>query len=84
MTDAEKYALEEIIIEGQARVRNDFHRAIAAIAEQDNATTRTEVHLTASAQAAAYGLAEGYGPQEAQRILRKLADRLDAGAAVKH
>jgi len=77
MTEHEKYALEEIIIQGQARVRNDFHRAIAAIAEQDNATARTEVHLTASAQAAAYGLAEWYGPQEAQRILRKLAAALE-------
>ena len=77
MTDADRYVLEEIIIEGQTRVRNDFHRAIAAIAEQDNATTRTEVHLTASAQAAAFGLAEWYGPQEAVRILRKLADALE-------
>ena len=77
MTDADRYHLEEIIIQGQARARNDFHRAIAAIAEQDNATTRTEVHLTASAQASAYGLAEWYGPQEAVRILRKLADALE-------
>lgn len=78
MTDAEKYVLEELVIEGQARVRNDFHRAIAAIAAQDHAVIRTEVHLTAIAQAAAFGLAEWYGPQEAQRILRKIADALES------
>ena len=78
MTDAEKYLLEELVIEGQARVRNDFHRAIDAIAEQEHSVARTEIHLAAIAQAAAYGLAEWHGPQEAQRVLRKMADALDA------
>lgn len=77
MTENDKYVLEELVIEGQARVRNDFHRAIAAIAAQDHSVARTEIHLTALAQVAAYGLAEWHDPEEAARILRKLADHLD-------
>jgi hypothetical protein len=80
MTDNEKYIFEELVIEGQSRVRNDFHRAVAAIAEQDHSVARTHIHLTALAQVAAYGLAEWHSPQEAANIFRKMADRLEAGA----
>ena len=53
---ADQIALREIQIEQRFRVRNDFHRAIAAIAALPHSAFRTEVHLAALLDAVDNGL----------------------------
>ena len=53
---ADQIALREIQIEQRFRVRNDFHRAIAAIAALTHSAFRTEVHLAALLDAVDNGL----------------------------
>jgi hypothetical protein len=68
VTQTEKYIFKELVREGQSCAQNDFHRAVAAIADQDHSVARTHMHLTALASFAAYGLS---GPTSWVSGLRK-------------
>ena len=73
----DQIALREIAIEERCRVRNDFHRAIAAIGALPHSAFRTEVHLAALLDAAGSGLASWHGPDAAAATLRRMADRIE-------
>jgi hypothetical protein len=84
MTQEQEWYVQELVIQEGARVRNDLNRSLAAIAGMDHAEIRGQAFITASARAASLALTEWYGPPEAARILRRLADMAEATEAGKH
>ena len=83
MTSEEKYILEEIVIEEQARVTNHLSSVLDALANRDHAPARASAFVSASIHGATFALREWVGPKEAVTLLRKLADSIEVKAA-KH